>query len=193
MLPIIQGSGRVGAFAGLVSDGSLLDVLTVTNRDAANDNGVGFRAGTVVVIDSIMGANYRGFVPASFAEIAGKTCGAALFSHYEMNSAAISMITLNELYRQRPCNVATTCRAWLFCDPSGITPESLVTVGQFKVDGVNQLSGVVKKASGENIPGWFFTGRVEKDANGFSVAEVQVRPQTAAPAAAGGDGEGEGS
>jgi len=184
MLDIMNLQGRRIALAGAISDASLTDIMTVTNRDPAQGNGVGFRAGTVVVIDSMMGDNYRGFTPADMASAAGKICGVAVFSHYEMDQFADSNIELNGALKQHPCNVATTARVWVLADATGIQPNDKVAVGQFKVDGTNLLSGVVKKASGSNIPGWFFTGRTVKDANGFQVAEVQVRPQTVAAAAA---------
>lgn len=184
MLPIMNLDGRAVTLAGMISDASLVDILTVTNRDPAADNGVGFRAGTVVVIDALVGDNYRGFTPGDMASLAGKTCGAAVFSHYEMDQFATSSHMMNNAWRQRPCNVCTTARVWLLADTTGITPDSKVAVGVFKVDGVNDLAGVVKKASADSIPGWFFTGRTGKDANGFAVAEVHMRPQTATAAAA---------
>lgn len=182
MLPLMNLDGRGVAFAGLISDTSLVDILTVTNRDPVENNGIGFRAGTVVVIDGLLGDTYRGFTPATMDVIQGKTCGAAVFSHYEMDRFATSNIKLDDVYRQRPCNVATTARAWLLADVAGITANDPVAVTVFKVDGVNNLSGVVKKATTDKIAGWFFTGRTAKDANGFAVAEVHIRPQTAVPA-----------
>ena len=184
MLPIMQIDGRNHALAGMISDGSLVDVLTVTNRDPAMNNGVGFRAGTVVVVDSVLGDNFRGFSPATMDVIQGRTCGVAVFTHYDMDRFANSNIMINDVLKQRPCNVATTCRAWLLCDPTGISANDPVQVTAYKADGTNLLSGCVKKGTaGARIPGWFFTGRKMKDANGFQVAEVNVRPQTAAAAA----------
>lgn len=182
-LPIIATAGRGIALAGAISDASLLDVMTVTNRDAALNNGVGFRAGTVICIDSLQGDNYRGFTPGNQAITAGKLCGVAAFSHYEQDKYGNSNVQLADGYHQTACPTVTTGRIWVLAVLANVTVNAPVAISDpvALVSGGALVGGAVKVgAAGAAIPGWFFTGRVaSKDANGFPVAEVQVRPQTA--------------
>lgn len=185
MLPILNVDGRPRALAGMISDASLVDLMTVINHDASDPKGAGFRAGTVVVIDAVQNDNYLGYAPGDLAATVGKSCGVAVFSHYEMNEFAQSEIRLNGARSQRPCNVALTGRVWMLAVQAGIVANGRVDVAPVvDIDGKGHVvAGAVRIGSNGGIPGWFFTGRTTKDVNGFPVAEVHIRPQSAVAAA----------
>lgn len=177
VLPIMQFDRytRKG-FAGQVSDASLSDTIT----------GVGpaVRHGVLVAItgvaDSTAGAPADAF---EYAELAGGAQPArkaiVTRSHFDQIEGGIA----NGVKAGEPANLLETGRAWVLLK-TGVTP---VAQGPVEIaapstgsDVLAGLKGTVTNPGGTAKPvaGVVFTGRVDKDANGVNIAEVQIRPQT---------------
>jgi hypothetical protein len=188
VLPIFQfDRDQQAGIAGGVSDASLVDTLTGVSTKTV-------RHGTLVAITGLAASSVNApanavtfdTLEAAAAGVAAKRLAIVSRSHfdptYDINRAGGAK---NSVVAGQPANLVETGRVWV------ITKDALVPVSQgpvailpkATVNGVADFVGAVDNgvttATPTAIRGLVFTGRVSKDRNGFTIAEVQIRPQTA--------------
>lgn len=188
VLPIMQfdRDQQVG-IAGQVSDASLVDTLTGVSTKTV-------RHGTIVAITGLAAstadkpANGVTFdtLDTAAAGVAAKRLALVARSHfdptYDINRVSGAR---NSVVAGQPGNLVETGRVWIIAK-DGLVPAAQGPVAIFPkgtVNGVADFVGAadngVTSGTATAIRGLVFTGRVGKDRNGFTIAEIQIRPQTA--------------
>lgn len=178
-LPIIQvDRARARGFAGLISDTSLLDVVTFVAKNPQGEPF--FRAGTVaIIVDSNpKTGTLRGTVATDNAAAKGKRLVAVSFSHdgaVEYGDVGNIGTVTGAFRAPKPVNGVEVGRIWLFVDGDVAHGDKVVIAAARTTPAGKELSGWVKKGTADTIPGWEFTGLTEVDpATGEKIAEVTV-------------------
>lgn len=180
-LPIMQFDRyeRKG-FAGQVSDTSLLDtvtgVATVDVRHGVLVDISGAAASTEAAPAD--GLQFTELATAA-AAVAAKRPAIVSRSHYDQISGG----PVNGVQAGQPANLVETGRVWMIAK-TDIVPVAMgpvaVAAPSTGNDVVAGLKGTVTNGAADTaIRGLVFTGRVDKDLNGVTIAEVQIRAQTA--------------
>lgn len=154
------------AFAGMLADTSLLQVDGATAAESA----IGIGRPVVVTRGDNSTKVVRGMTASDISSLAGKLIGITLHSHY----AAVT----GRYEAGDAVNVVRIGRVWavsgLAAAPVAGTPVRIVVGGTPAVASVNTAGGTV-------VPGWSFTGAFETQADGSTIAEIELSiPQIAA-------------